>query len=362
VRHSRFALLLVVALLAACESGLDRRYLDTTLGKPLELPPDLSSVDGASNFDLPNVFVSDDPEVRDKVPVLARVDSLQLNGSGDLYWLNVEEPATSLYQKIKNFWAFEGYGLVIDEPVIGIMQTEWVYKEEGATSKDAAWWKNLFATEDLSASQDQFRTRIERDPSGKGSRVYITHRGTEYVHEFRLGDKNSTGTVNDWGFRASEPELEVEMLSRLMIYLGLQQESVDEQLANVRLFKPRAMMEVDSDEKSPYLLLLDPYQIAWNRVRHVLERLNFEIEVSEYKSGFSGEGVLIVKAQVVESAENKGFLGFGTEEDRRERRFTLVLSEEDHTTTRLILEDEKGNFDTTTEGSQFISLLYEQIK
>jgi len=363
VKYSRLALLLIISLLVACETGLDRRYLDTSLGKPLEMPPDLSSVDSASNFDLPSGFKGEDPAVRDKVPVLAKLDSVQLNGSGDLHWLDVDDSVTDLYQQIKNFWAFEGYGLVMDEPVIGIMQTEWVYKEEGASHKNVPWWENLFATEDLSASQDQFRTRIERNPSGKGARVYITHRGTEYVYEFDLGDKNSTGSVNKWGFRASEPELEVEMLSRLMIYLGLKQEQVDDQLARVRLFQPRAILDVDSTEKSPYLTLLDPYHIAWNRVYQVLLRLNFDVELAEFKSGLIGEeGAFVVKSEVVESPDNKGFFNFISQPDRKNRKFTLVLNAKDHETTRMVLEDDKGNFDTSPEGSQFISLLYEQLR
>jgi outer membrane protein assembly factor BamC len=363
VRYSRFTLLLIVALLVACETGLDRRYLDTSLGKPLEMPPDLSSVDSASNFDLPDGFKGEDSAAGDKVPVLAKVDSVQLNGSGDLYWLSVDESVTDLYQQIKNFWAFEGYGLVIDEPVIGIMQTEWVYKEEGASHKNLPWWESLFATADLSASQDQFRTRIERDESGKGARVYITHRGTEYVYEFDLGDKNSTGSNNKWGFRASEPELEVEMLSRLMIYLGLKQEQVDDQLAKVRMFQPRAFLNVDSKEKSPYLTLLDPYHIAWNRVYQVLLRLNFDIELAEFKSGLIGqEGAFIVKSEVVEAPEEKGFFSFLGQAESKNRKFILVLNAEDHETTRMVLEDDKGNFDTTPEGSEFISLLYEQLR
>ena len=72
---------------------------------------------------------------RNKVPVLARVESLQLQGSPDFYWLSVDEPVENLYQQVKNFWAFEGFGLIVDEPVIGIMETEWVYKEEGALPK-----------------------------------------------------------------------------------------------------------------------------------------------------------------------------------------------------------------------------------
>ena len=349
-------------LVAACEPSIDRRYLESSLGKPLELPPDLSGFETESSFDLPGSFSGSDPSVRNKVPVLAKVDSLQLQGSGDLYWLSVEEPVDNLYQQVKNFWAFEGYGLVVDEPVIGVMQTEWIYTEEGATPKDPAWWESLFASDDLSAAQDQFHTRIERDPDGKTSRIYFAHRGTEYQYELRIGDQFSDDLDNDFQFRGSEPELEVEMLSRLMVYLGLQQEAVDAQKEKVELFKPRARLEFDSDEKSPFMLMIDPYHIAWNRVHQTLLRTNFEIELAEFKSGLFEEGIFIVKAEVVETEEDKGFFSFGSGDDIKTRRFTLVLSEENHEITRVIMEDEKGNFDVSPEGSEFITMLYEQVK
>jgi uncharacterized lipoprotein len=95
----------------------------------------------------------------------------------------------------------------------------------------------------------------------------------------------------------------------------------------------------------------------------VLLRLNFDVELAEFESNLIGdEGAFIVKSEVVESPENKGFFSFISETDRKNRKFTLVLSAENHETTRLILEDDKGNFDTTPEGSQFIKLLYEQLR
>jgi outer membrane protein assembly factor BamC len=356
--------LFVIFLTACGSSGSDRHYRDATLGKPLEMPPDLSKFEGESSFDLPEGITGDSESASEKVPVLARVESLQLQGSPGFYWLSVDEPVENLYQQVKNFWAFEGFGLTIDEPVIGIMETEWVYKEEGALPKNDSWWYRLFAEEDLSASQDQFRTRIERDQSGgSNNRIYITHRGTEYVYEFRAGDRDDLNSAdNEWSFRRPEPQLEIEMLSRLMIYLGLNQESVAAQFEQPRLFKPRASLQVDAEEKSPYLFMMDPYQIAWNRLNHVLQRLNFEILSSEFKSGLSGEGVFIVKSNVVETVESGGFFGIGGSEKNISRRFILVVSEENHEVTRVIIEDEKGNFDTTPEAAEFLSILFEQIK
>jgi outer membrane protein assembly factor BamC len=354
-------LILVLTLIACGSSTTGDRYLDTSLGRPLEVPPDLAKFETESNFDLPEGFSGDDKEVRDKVPVLAKVDTLQLRGSGDFYWLSVDEPVENLYQQVKNFWALEGYQLVVDEPVIGIMQTEWIYTDEGGERKDLSWWESLLGNGDDSASQDQFKIRIERDPAGGTSnRIYIAHLGTEIVQEIRV--KSDDIGSDGWQFRRSDPEFEIEMLSRLMIFLGLQQEAVDKQLSQTGLFKPRAWLVVDGVGQSPYLILKDPYQIAWNRLHHMLQRMNFEIVVAEFKSTFSGEGVLAVQAEIVETVEDKGFFAFGETDERMWRRFKLILSEETNELTRVTLEDPQGNSDNSPEGAEFLSMLFEQIK
>ncbi len=359
--------LLLTSLLVACSSGSDLRYLDSAVGENLALPPDLSRYELESSFDLPKEFSGDDESVRNKVPVLAKVKSLQVQSNGDFYWLSVDEPIDNLYQQVKNFWAFEGYRLVIDEPVIGVMQTEWILKEEGASQTDKGWFESLFSGEDLSASQDQFKTRLERNQAGEGSRIYITHRATEFVYVLQGSDRNQTGLEtnddNQWRFRQPEPELEVEMLSRLMVYLGLQKAGVEQKLANVKLFSPRAALHVDVEEQSPFLILNDTYHIAWNRVYHQLERMNFDIHSSDFKSGLSGEGVIVVNAAVEEDADNiSGFSFFSTSAETEIIQIALILSEQSHEHTRVIIENDKGDIDTSPAGAEFLNLLFKQIK
>ncbi|MGD8348230.1 MAG: outer membrane protein assembly factor BamC, partial [Gammaproteobacteria bacterium] len=275
-------------------------------------------------------------------------------------------PVSNLYRLVKSFWASEGYQLVVDEPAIGIMQTEWIYKEEGAERKPDNWFAALFGSSDLSATQDQFRTRIERGADGN-NRIYITHRGTEYQHvlDSKVQDRAQGAgeePESDWHVRESDPELEVEMLSRLMIYLGMKQADVDRQVADAGLFEPRAFMQMDSDENSPYLLIKDPYQIAWNRVLHYLEQMNFEVESQEFKSGFSGEGVIFIKTLVKENPDEGGFFSFKSTPETSERRLILVLSEESHDSTRVNIENDKGDPDTTPAGAELLRLLYRRIK
>ena len=183
------------------------------------------------------------------------------------------------------------------------------------------------------------------------------------IHSLLPDDiKPADAPDNEWSFRRPEPQLEVEMLSRLMVYLGLDQESITAQFDQPKLFQPRASLQLDAEEKSSYLLLKDPYQIAWNRLNHVLRRMNFEILVSEFKSGFSSQGVFVVKSNVVETVQDEGFFGIGGSEKNISRNFNLILSEDNHETTRVIIEDDKGNFDSTPEGAEFLSLLFEQLK
>jgi outer membrane protein assembly factor BamC len=360
-RISVFALLAV--LVAACQSKHDYRFADSSVGESLELPPDLSGAQVESKFELPAAISGDDESAKDKIPVLARVQSVQLQGSGDFYWLEVDEPVENLYQIVKNFWASEGYRLNVDEPVIGIMQTEWVYKSEGGEEESSSWFGKLFTSEDLSATQDQYKTRIERSKTNKLNRIYIAHRGTEFEYVLSEGAARKED-INDteWVFRQPEPELEIEMLSRLMIYLGLQQDNVDQQRETVKLFKPRASIFVDVDEGSPYLILNDVYQIAWNRVFHQLERMNFEIIDSAFKSGLSGEGVIYVRASTVDIETLEGLFGSQSEEKKESVKFTLVFMEETNQSTRLILENEKGEFDTSDAGAQFMKLVYQKVR
>ena len=371
-RSPLILLLITAAVLVGCEKRLDTRYLDASLGRSLELPPDLNQAEGDSRFVLPRVFSGDNPDRRDAVPVLARVESLRLQGSGDFYWLEVDARVYELYEKVRGFWANEGYPLIIDEPVIGIMMTDWVFKEEG--TGEVSWWRRLFTGSSTAVSQDQFRTRIERIENGL-NRVYIVHRGTEFQEEVvtsdRATDAKTPFETDDayWSFRRSEPELEVEMLSRLMVYLGLQQAEVEQQVADLKMFSPRAFYYVDTEANSPYLIMRDTYHVAWNRVYHQLERMNFDIEQSQFQGDLFGEGFIRIGAEVgteadAENEESGGFFSWFSNDDDEDQRqqFLLVLSEETHEMTRVEIQNLDGEPDSSREGAAVLDLLFREVR
>ena len=352
-----------IALAACGGPSADLEYLDSRVLPDLEVPPDLTLVNVDSDFELPAIISGDSTESGKGIPVLANVDSIKLEGHSDFYWLSIDEPVTNLYQLVKDFWASEGFTLVMDEPVIGTMKTEWVFSEEGKGDEDKGFFARLFTPDDLAARQDQFKTRIARDSGTDSSQVYISHRGTEYQHVLLKPNEEYVERKN-WKFRAFEPELEVEMLSRLMLYLGLRQSEVDGQLANIKLFSPRASIYTDFSEEETvdetYILVKDEYTRTWYRTLHQLERLNFEVVSADINSGLGKKGKILVKTDI--EIEDKGLFSFLFDPEYIKKQIKLIISEEEHDITRIEMETGGGEADSSQEGIEFLTLLYQHIK
>jgi outer membrane protein assembly factor BamC len=364
------ALLIFSAInLGACRgNSAELEYLDSRVGPNLEIPPDLTLIKADGSFELPAVFTTSGAETRDGLPVLASVDSIQLKGHSDYYWLSIDEPADNLYRLVKDFWASEGYTLAMDEPAIGIMETNWIFNKEGSKEKKSFLAK-LFGGDGLSESQDQFKTRIARDDGTAMSQVYISHRGTgnpgpEYsqsqAYDFA---QNADAYEEDWKIRVSESELEVEMLSRLMLYLGLRQLEVDQQLAKMKLFPPRASIHTDYDEDETYILVKDEFTRAWYRTLHQLERLNFEIISADIGSGLTGKkGDLLVETDIEVEVDNSGFFSFTPDIEIVKKQIKLVFSEESPELTRINMKTDEDDSKIAYEEVEFLTLLYQYIK
>lgn len=353
-----------LVLLGCAGSKSDKRYLDTRVLPNLEIPPDLTRTIIDAKFEIPKNFSAPQGTKlgSSRVPVLAKVESMRLEGAGDYHWLVVEETAEKLYPMVREFWSSEGFPLAVDEPAIGIMQTEWVLFEEGAEKKDLNFIQKLFASKDLSASQEQYRTRIAVNDIPGTSSIYISHRGTEYQHKVITARTVDTQTPNDWSFRSAEPEREVEMLSRLMIFLGLNEAEIDIKQKNIKLLSPRATLHVDNDNNETYILLKDVYSRAWYRTLHQLDRLNIEVVNAQFKSGLSSDGVIEVKTNFEIEEEASGIFSSSKTIKMVKKPVSLILSKETHEMTRISIETPEGEVETTPEGISFLTQLYEYIK
>ncbi len=357
-----YTVLGMLSILVGCSSEPDTKYLDVRSSAHLAIPPDLTQAALNEKFEIPANFSSGTGETANQVPVLVQVDSLRLQGREDFYWLAFDEPIKNLYQLIKSFWASEGFIIAVDEPVIGMMQTQWVIKKEGTEEQDRNFFLSLFSDSQLTTGQDQYRTRIARDADTGITRIYISHRGTRN-QPIRNVNPDDPFIPDAWIFRPPEPELEVEMLSRLMVYLGLNQADVDQQLADIKLFAPRASIHIDNAENTSYLLVRSVKKQTWNRLLHELDRLNIEVVSVDYNVGFSGNGEILVKSDFEVETKKSGFFSFFFDETEVANIIMrLVVSEETHELTRISIETRGGDVNTSPEAAEFLAILHKRIK
>ncbi len=278
--------LLLTLLLAfsvlSCSSGTNKakvRYKDSVSMPSLDIPPDLTGINDSSNKALPGSKLGTKSAIgryKDTGPlldkVLPKITGVKLEGDGAFYWLEVNQSPTALYSVLKSFWADEGFTLELDEPLLGIMKTEWLENKASILSSDGSSLGRFLSLFKSTDTEDQYRVRIERGDSDNSSRIFLT----QYGREFILVEERSFNTKS-WRTRAPDPELEAEMLSRIMLFLGMQDEQIKLQLTKLGQFPTRAQL-VKNDIGITTLVVKESFDRGWNRVLSQLDRLNVKYD------------------------------------------------------------------------------------
>ena len=208
------------------------------------------------------------------------VGELRIERLGNERWLRTSMSPEQLWPQLQAFWKERGFVLTQDMPAAGVMETDWA-ENRGKLPMDfirASIGKvldSVYSTGEL----DKFRTRVERSSAG-GTEVYVTHRGM--IEVVRGESKDSTV----WQPRAPDPQLEAELLSRLMLKLG-----ATEEVAKTALAPPTgtpgapARARLLADRPSATLQVDDGFDRAWRRVGVALDRSGFTVEDRDRTQG-----------------------------------------------------------------------------
>ncbi len=273
-----FSLLALAPFIAGC-AGTDPgiNYREAVVTPTLETPPDLINRDlERSNLDVPGTqigkaenkgrFVETGNLDLEEPRTLPKFDDMHISGECGVYWLEVDAPAEKLWPLLREFWAGQGFRLLKDEPAVGVMETEWLSMKTGSDS----FFSSLLASLRAAEYRDQYLTRVERGESDR-TRIKVAHRGQELIVE--EDNAHIGGGARGWQLMPPDPDKEREMLSRLMIFLGLQDPRRAAELKKLGLLQPLARMTRDEEDASPYLLVRQGFEQSWNRLLHALDRL-----------------------------------------------------------------------------------------
>jgi len=294
-----------LAALAACSTSFDtllpdRRpdYRKSTLVQPLEIPPDLTSstiddtlvvpeLNPASSATL-SAYSSErggaQPQARKTEAVLPSQAGVTVEQDNGQRWLLVSAPPDQVWSKVREFWTRNGFALKRDDSTIGIMETDWLENradipQDGVRAVLKKYLDILYSA----PTRDKFRVRLERTAAGDATEVYLTHYGVEEVAVG--GSAASASNTYVWQGRPSDPELEAEMLKRLMVYLGASEKRAEAQQAKAEASAvgPRVRLVEQGGESQ--LILGDEYSRAWRLVGLALDGSNYAVEEQNRSQG-----------------------------------------------------------------------------
>ena len=284
------------------------------------------------------------------------VGEMRIERLGNERWLRTSLTPEQLWPQLQAFWKERGFVIKQDVPAAGVMETDWA-ENRGKLPLDfirttiGKAFDGAYSTGEL----DKFRTRIER--SGAGTEVYITHRG---VIEVYTGERKES-TV--WQPRAPDPQLEGELLSRLMLRLGATEEAAKTALVAPGAPGAAARARVLTGGPGASLQVDDGFDRAWRRVGVALDRSGFTVEDRDRT-----QGVYFVR--YVDPAfigrEEPGLLakwfGFGKKDDAAGPAKYRVTVKADGDRSTVSVLNNQGVPDNGDAGKRITTLLLEDLK
>lgn len=278
-----------LVLLAGCGSlggsGDTLDYRGTVVrAQPLEVPPDLTQLARNSRYQSQGGVVSAAganataaPAAGAPAVALSSLGELRIERSGQQRWLVVPRAPEQLWPELRGFWEARGFQIAMEDAKAGVLETNWA-ENRGKLPNDVVrnvlgrLVGNLFDT----GERDQFRTRLERTEIGgkPATEVFISHRGIEEAVVSNTGARDDDSTR--WRLRPSDPQLEAEMLARLMVSLG---GAPDEPAArNAVAAAPEAPARARLVVDGTALEIDEAFDRAWRRVGLALDRGGFTVE------------------------------------------------------------------------------------
>jgi outer membrane protein assembly factor BamC len=284
-----------------------------------------------------------------------------------------------------------------------VMETEWIdadaiKKDESGNMGDRfdKWLDRLSGL----ADKKKFRTRLDRGEKVNTTEIFMTHRSVDGAPDDGKNRVQTQLGEIDTGYRADaksvttadarDAELDAELLRRLMVKLGVEEQKSKSILAQAST--PKRADVVKEPDGSATLVLNDAFDRAWRRVGLALDRVGFVIEDKDRSNGiffvryadvdiddtpqkkkglfetlkFWGNDDKKEEAKPKEEKSMVEKLKFWGSDDKQktnpEKQYHIKVADDDKDSTRVTVVDKDGARVKTTTANRIIALMYEQLK
>ncbi|HEY7902374.1 MAG TPA: outer membrane protein assembly factor BamC [Casimicrobiaceae bacterium] len=367
-RHAALLLLVTGTLvLAGCETSPGKHidYKSVTSAPPLEIPPDLSTprFDDRYAANTASGLAQQDANRPKNADLLPKNPDAHIARAGQERWLVVKATPEEAWTQVHKFWTDQGFVIATEQPALGTMETDWA--ENRAEIPNDIFRKYIGKYFDVFYStykRDKFRTRIERGVESGTTEIYISHRGMEQVPTTKID--NSSPAAFAWAAMPENPELEADMLSRLMVRFGATEPQADAAIAQSTAQPDRARIEKAKDGGSQ-LIVDDTFDHAWRRVGLALDRSGFTVVDRDRSKGLYYVRYADPEADMAKKDREKGFLSklmFWKKDDENKPEQYRVLVAEASPRSLVSVQDANGTRDRTEIGDKILGLLQDQLK
>jgi len=373
---ARVLTLTAIALsLAGCTTIFESDKVDYRGAKKaanLEVPPDLTALQRDNRYAVPDgkgvATASGFQQQMGAQGAMAPVggslqpigpvstDAVSVQRNGDQRWLVVKQTPEQLWPQLRQFWEEQGFAIETESSTTGTMETAWV---ENRSKIPQDFIRNaigrVFDRAYSTGERDKFRTRLERLPDGS-TEVWVSHRGAE---EVLTGPQNETTT---WTSRPNDPGLESQFLGRMVAMLTGSKEvaTAEATVANAPVAPQHAKLVGDTVEVD------EGFDRAWRRVGLALDRVGFTVEDRDRV-----QGIYFVRYVDPDAAEQKeGFFkrlfswGGKSEDELKEaqRYRVLVKTEQGANVSKVTVQNNEGQADTSPTAGKILNLLHTELK
>ncbi len=362
----------LTCFLSGCSTLEDSKidYKRASQATTLEVPPDLTQLKRDSRYQVSGSNSASamaaasgtmGRSANDAGTATNQAGNARIERSGSQRFLIVQRNADSVWEPLREFWKDNGFVLTLDQPELGIMETDWA-ENRAKLPQDfirrtlGKVFDSIYST----GERDRFRTRVER--TANGVEITITHRGMAEIYTTNTKD----ATV--WAPRAADPELEIEFLRRLMMRLGDQNltagsptnKAVTGTSASAPMSSLPSDVKVTKLSNLPAIEIKDGFDRAWRRVGVAIDRTGFTVEDRD-----RAQGVFFVRyAPPGTSDKEPGFFAklFASKKDipTLAKYRIAVTSKGDISTVQVQAAD--GMPETSANAERIIKLLADEIK
>lgn len=368
-RHAAALIAIASLALAGCESmslsaGKKIDYKSTGTAPSLEVPPDLSTPNYDDRY---NVATASGLQAREATRRASANELLPENSdakivrAGTERWLVVKATPEQSWRTVLQFWTDTGFVVAKEEPNTGVMETDWAGNRAEIPPdfirSTVGKYVDLFYT---TYKRDKFRTRIERGVEPGTVEIYISHRGMEQVPTAKID--NSSPAAFAWAVMPPNPQLEAEMLTRLMQRFGAQRQEAASavQTAMAPNAVPKATVE-KGDDGVAKLYVDDSFDRAWRRVGLALDRTGFTVVDRDRSTG-----IYYVRYSDPEASTRKtGWLDklmfWKSDEKDRPEQYRILVADASPRSV-VTVQDPKGTPDKSPTSDRILALLRDQLR